>query len=220
MRGGEDFPPIHDIKKPYNNKLYILFKYISNKSLMEKMKLSNYGSAAPIVILILLALTIAGSLVLLADPSSLQSTSSVRTTVIIVVGTTALAVLFSIVWEFSATNRLRRALKKITPLIDTEAAESIKQQYLQIHDLYLKLGEKKKQNFFARVNSLRERIEEHLQSEKEIGRLFEEVNRGDIREQKKTYLQIYKAYGQLPRNVQHEYYPKIVQLRDRLERGK
>ncbi|MBI2581505.1 hypothetical protein HYV87_00050 [Candidatus Woesearchaeota archaeon] len=183
------------------------------------MKLSTQGSAAPFILLILLALTIAGSIFLLADPNSLEG-SSLRITIIAILAATAVIVSLFVLWEFSAENKLRRALKKIAPSIDTEPADKVKQQYLQIYGLYLKLGEKKKQNFYSRVNSLRERIEDHLQNEKEISRLFQEVDRGSIQEQKKIYLQIYKVYEKLPRNIQHEYYSKIVQLRDRLERGK
>ncbi len=180
--------------------------------------MDTQASLAPIILLILAALAFAGSFFLLAD-SDFFAGSPLRTAVIVVIAATVAAVFFLVVWEFSAANRLRRALKKMAPLIDSEPSEAVKNSYLQIYNLYLKLSEKRKRNFYTRVNSLRERIEEHLKNEKEIERLFQEADKGGIAEQKKTYLKMYKAYEKLPQKVQHQYYPRIVQLRDRLERG-
>lgn len=176
------------------------------------------ASAVPIVLLLLIALALAASFFLLTD-SALFGDSSLRRTILFIVGATVAVVILVIAWEFSTANRLRRDLKKIIPLIDYEPAEIVKKPYLDLYTLYLKLSEKKKQNFYTRVNSLRERIEEHLKNENDIKRLFQQADTGDIAEQKKTYLEIYRVYEKLPRKVQHEYYPRIVQLRDRLERG-
>ncbi len=176
------------------------------------------ASATPVVLLILIALALAASFFLLANPASFGD-PSLRTTILFIVGATVAVAILVVAWEFSIANRLRRALRKITPLIDYEPSDAVKKPYLDLYALYLKLSEKKKQNFYTRVNSLRERIEEHLKNEKDMGRLFQQAEKGDLAEQKKTYLAIYKAYEKLPRKVQHEYYPRIVQLRDRLERG-
>ena len=181
---------------------------------------SRKGSAVPIILLISIALALGGSFFLLADLGTFGAESSpLKTTMISVVITTAATVLLFVAWEFSVANRLRRALKKIAPLVDVEPSDVTKKPYLEIYALYLKLSEKKKQNFYTRVNSLRERVEEHLKNELGIERLFQGADKGDIAEQKKTYFNIYKTYEKLPKKVQHEYYPRIVRLRDRLERG-
>lgn len=178
------------------------------------------ASSAPLIILILIALAVAGIIYLLigADTSPNVKTTTGILVIVSAVGA-VIALVLSVAWEFSPANRLHHALRKIAPSIDLESSEIVKKSYLEIYTLYLKLPEKKKQNFYTRVNSLRERIEAHLKNEKEIERLFQKVNKGALTEQKNTYLEIYKAYSGLPRKVQEEHYTRIVQLRDRLERG-
>ncbi len=181
---------------------------------------SRKGSAVPIVLLIFIALALGGSFFLLVDLGTFGRESSLlKTAIISAVITTAAAMLLFVTWEFSAVNRLNRALKRIAPLVEVESSAVTKKPYLEIYALYLKLSEKKKQNFYTRVNSLRERVEEHLKNELRIERLFQDADKGDIAEQKKTYLNIYNTYEKLPKKVQHGYYPRIVRLRDRLERG-
>src|SRR3989344_605772 len=187
------------------------------------MKLSEYGlrkqgSSASIIILVLLALTLGVVTYLLFQPGA-EEGSSLRTILLFIIAITIAALLWCLAWEFSAANRLRRMLKKIDPLADSEPMDEVKKLYLKIYGLYMKLSEKKKQNFYAKVNSLRENLEEQMQNEKELDRLLQEEVRGSIDEQKKKYLQMYALYEKLPRQLQEQYYPKIVQLRDRLERG-
>ncbi|MEK6939422.1 MAG: hypothetical protein AABX31_01725, partial [Nanoarchaeota archaeon] len=112
-----------------------------------------------------------------------------------------------------------RMLKKIEPMVGSEPMDEIKKLYLKAYNSYMKLSEKKKQNFYGRINSLRESLEEHLQNEKKLERLLQDTEKGNISDQKKKYLDLYAIYEKLPRKVQNQYYPQIVQLRDRLERG-
>jgi len=67
---------------------------------------------------------------------------------------------------------------------------------------------------------LREKIEEQLKAEKIVQELMRNSGKGSIPEQKKTYLKIYKEYQKLPPKSQEKYYPKIVNLRERLEKGR
>jgi flagellar basal body-associated protein FliL len=174
--------------------------------------------AASIILLILIAVTLAVVIYLLLQPDTAQD-PSLRISLLSVIAITVVVLVWYILWEFNGPNRLRRLLKKIEPMVDIEATEEVKSLYLRIYDLYMKLSEKKKQNFYAKVNSLRERLEEHLQNEKEIERLLKTTEKGSIDDQKKKYFKIYAIYEKLPRKVQNQYYPQVVQLRDRLERG-
>jgi|SRR3989344_977663 len=188
------------------------------------MKLSEYelrkqGSSASIIILVLLALTLGVVTYLLFQPGA-EEGSSLRTILLFIIALTVAALLWYLAWEFSAANRLRRMLKKIDPLVDSEPMDDVKRLYLKIYASYMKLSEKKKQNFYAKVNSLREKIEEHLQKEKELERLLQDAEEGSIEERKKKYLELFAIYEKLPKRVQNRYYPQVVQLRDRLERGK
>jgi len=177
------------------------------------------GSAASIILLILIALTLGVVIYLLFQPGA-EEGSSMRTLLLSIIGVTVFVLVGYVAWEFSAANRLRRMLKKIQPMVDSEPMDEVKRLYLKAYNLYMKLSEKKKQNFYSRVNSLRESLEEHLQNEKELGRLLQDTEKGSINEQKKKYLDLYAIYEKLPHKVQNQYYPQIVQLRDRLERGK
>ncbi|MFH1828740.1 MAG: NosD domain-containing protein, partial [Nanoarchaeota archaeon] len=123
-------------------------------------------------------------------------------------------------WQLGHTpNRLRRKIRRLSPLLEEEPSELLKEDYLDAYKLYLKLSEKNKQNFYPKITQLREKIETQLKAEKRIEELFKKVVQGGIEEQKKTYLKIFKDYQKLPEKVKQKYYTKIIQLRDRLERG-
>jgi len=176
------------------------------------------GSVASIIVLVLIALTLGVVVYLLFQPGAEEG--SMRTLLLSIIGVVVFVLVWYITWEFSAANRLRRMLKKIAPMVDSEPTDEIKNLYLKMYNLYMRLSEKKKQNFYARVNSLRESLEGHLQNEKELERLLQDSDKGSIDDQKKKYLELYAVYEKLPRKVQNRYYTQIVQLRDRLERGK
>lgn len=177
------------------------------------------GSSASIIILILIALTLSAAVYLLLQPGA-EEGSSMRVILFTIITVTAVVLVWYIVWEFSAANRLRRMLKKTSQKVDSEPTDEVKRLYLKIYALYMKLSEKKKQNFYVKVSSLREQLEEELQNEKELERLLKKTEKGSIEEQKESYLSLFAVYEKLPRKVQGQYYPQIVQLRDRLERGK
>jgi hypothetical protein len=125
----------------------------------------------------------------------------------------------AVYWQFGTTsNRLRRKLKKIHPLIPEESSHILKDDYLGIYNLYLKLSEGKKQNFYGRVSKLREKLEDQLKNEKKMEELFQNV-KGDLKQQKKVYLEINQQYQKLPFKVQKKYYPRIIRLREKLEKG-
>ena len=180
---------------------------------------NRQGSSASIIILILIALTLSAAVYLLLQPGA-EEGSPTRVILFSVIIVTAVVLVWYIIWEFSAANRLRRMLKKISRKIDSEPTDEVKKLYLKIYALYMKLSEKKKQNFYVKVSSLREQLEEELQNEKELERLLKKTEKGSIEEQKESYLSLFAVYEKLPRKVQGQYYPQIVQLRDRLERGK
>jgi parallel beta-helix repeat protein/cysteine-rich repeat protein len=123
-------------------------------------------------------------------------------------------------WYLSSSrNRLKRKLRKITPLLGEESHDILKAGYLDIYHLYLKLSEGHKQNYYSKVTKLREKLEDQLKAEKRIQELLEDRT-GDIKEQKETYLLAYKQYQKLPEKVKKTYYPDLVNFRDQLERGK
>jgi cysteine-rich repeat protein/parallel beta-helix repeat protein len=154
-------------------------------------------------------------------PAFIEEPSPVRT---LTLSSLAVLLVFGgvfVYWEFAKTSsRLRRKLKKSGKLISDESVEAMKGEYKGIYNLYLKLSEKEKRNFYTGVTNLREKIEEQLKAEKIVQELMRNSGKGSIPEQKKTYLKIYKEYQKLPPKSQEKYYPKIVNLRERLEKGR
>src|SRR3989344_7033396 len=157
------------------------------ESKTQEYQMNKQGSLVSIIILIFVALTVGAAIYLLLQPGA-EEGSSMRTALFSIIAVTAAALIVYIVWEFSAANRLRRMLKKITPKVDSEPMDEVKEIYLKIYDLYLNLSEKKKNNFYARVNTIRESIEGNLQKEKELERLLDDTEKGSIKEQKEQYI--------------------------------
>ncbi len=123
-------------------------------------------------------------------------------------------------WMFGyPPNRLRRRLNKLKSEVDEEYYELLKNDYLSVYNLYLKLSENHKQNFYAKITEMREKIEENLKAEKKMEELLESADQGEVSERKKAYLRAYNNYQKLPEKVKQKYYPRIVRLRDRLERS-
>jgi parallel beta-helix repeat protein len=124
-------------------------------------------------------------------------------------------------WQLGyGPSRLRRKLRKLSPLLGEEATEVLKDGYMGIYNLYMKLSEKHKQNFYTKVTKVREHIEEQLKAEKKIELLVHDESKGDLKERKQRYLDLYHHYQKLPAKVQKKYYSHIVHLRDQLERGR
>jgi parallel beta-helix repeat protein len=123
------------------------------------------------------------------------------------------------VWEIGPSRRLHRRLKKASRIISQESIEALKKEYKGVYSLYLKVSEKKKGNYYTRVNKLRSTIEEQLKAEKVVTQLIDKSHLGSINDQKKNYLQLHKEYQKLAPRSQEKYYPTIVSLREKLEKG-
>ena len=123
-------------------------------------------------------------------------------------------------WYFAApANRLRRKLKKAQSLTGEASSELLKEHYMGSYNLYLKLSEGKKRNFYSQVTQLREQIEEQLKGEKKMEELLLRSSQVNFNDQKKIYMDMYNTYLKLPPQVQQKYYSGLVQLREQLERG-
>src|SRR3989344_4606443 len=88
------------------------------KSKAPEHQMHRQGSAASIIILIFIALTLGIAIYLLLQPGA-EEGSSMRTVLLSIIAVTVAALIWYIAWEFSAANRLRRMFKKIAPTIDS-----------------------------------------------------------------------------------------------------
>lgn len=120
----------------------------------------------------------------------------------------------------NSTNRLRRGLRKISPLLAQESAADLRKHYSHVYELYLSLSEKMKRNFYPQIMRLREILEEGFHLEKKVETMIENFVRGSIRQEKRAYEELYGYFRRLPRKVQERHYPSLVHIKDRLERGR
>ncbi len=115
---------------------------------------------------------------------------------------------------------LQKKLNKAESLLQQESIETIKAFYLKIYHLYLKLSEKQKQNFYSRINALRENIEKILQAEKKVKEGLAKIeSKPNFSELKEIYQKINQHYQQLPEQIQQHYYSQLTELKSKLERG-
>lgn len=115
---------------------------------------------------------------------------------------------------------LKKKLIQAESLLQQESIETIKAFYLKIYHLYLKLSEKQKQNFYSRINALREGIEKILRAEKKVKEGLAKIeSKTSFSELKEIYQKINESYQQLPEQIQQHYYSQLTALKSKLERG-
>ncbi len=131
-----------------------------------------------------------------------------------------LTLIFTYLHFSSTKNKLRRKLKKISL---SEPIGSLKYQYQEIYNLYLKLSESNKRNFYSKVIGFREEIENKLKAEKKIEDLSQSTgtsSAGDFDQQRKNYQEMVKLSSKLSPDVLEEYNPQLAHLKEQLEQGK
>lgn len=116
-------------------------------------------------------------------------------------------------------NKLRKLLKELESAVARESAETLKGKYVAVYNLYLKLSEKSKQNFYGRITKLRERMEGQLKAEKKVQELLEKSSVTNITLLRKQYEEMYGYFRKLPVAVQQKYYPQIMHVKEKLEKG-
>lgn len=127
-----------------------------------------------------------------------------------------LALCFVYLEYFSASTKLRKKIKKFLLRLPHEPAGILKNEYLNIYHLYIKVAEKRKKEFYEVINKIREQVEEYLVAEKKILEKFHSLGK-TIKQRKKSYLDIHALYQKLPSKVQEKYYHLIVDLKQKLE---
>ena len=178
-------------------------------------QMNKHGSMG--VTFIVLAILVAGLL------TWLQFTSNDRLTLILLtaIGVVIISGLIILIVQFArGPHKIRKRLQQILPLLSQQSAEELKEKYLEIYNLYMKLKEKDKQNFYGRVTALREKIEGQLKAEKKLEELLPKAKEGRIEERKKKYDALQDLYGQLPAAVQEKYSSQVMGLKEELEKGK
>lgn len=130
-----------------------------------------------------------------------------------------LGVVYSTIRFTSASHKLSKKLQRLNSLTGTAALEKIREVYLEVYRLYMKLSERQKRHFYESVRKIREVIEAQLQAEKEVQLLLQQAGKGSMEEQHKNYDELHRHFQKLPKKVQEKYYSQIVDLKGKLEGG-
>lgn len=157
------------------------------------------GRAAAIILMIVVV-TVLVDFYLISDSETVK-TISLWGIVLVVVIAGGL-----VLWRvFHRTGKMRRKLQEIEPLLEEETAEQLEKKYLEIYSVYLKLSEKGKQNFYARLAELKEAIEGKMRLEKQMEILLKEAEEGSPKERKKKGQEISERYKKMPPRVQERF---------------
>ncbi len=118
----------------------------------------------------------------------------------------------------SVSSRLRRKLAAVASSTTGDSIDNLKRSYADIYHIYSRLSERHKQNFYAQVTGLRERIERKMKADKKMELLIQNIGKGSLQEQKDNYLQMHEIYRRLPEPMQQKYYAHLVHARNLLEK--
>ena len=112
--------------------------------------------------------------------------------------------------------KLQKKIKEINEKMHHETSDSLKKEYLEVHNIYNKLKPDHQKKFFGHVKQLREQMTGHLTAEKKIEKLFKSLG-SSLAQQKKSYLKIHDLYQKLPEKVKEKFYTQLIDLKQKLD---
>lgn len=115
---------------------------------------------------------------------------------------------------------LRKKLEAANDLLDKAPLDVLKNKYLEIYNIYLKLTYYQKRNFYGRIIQLREAIEHLMVKGKKIESYLEDAQTGSISQRKKKYNQAFELHQTLPQSIKDRFHADMANLRDKLESKK
>jgi hypothetical protein len=119
---------------------------------------------------------------------------------------------------FDKNSKIRKQLNELQNILNTSSIDILKSKYLSSYELYLKLSEKEKRNFYAKINNFRETIEEHLKTQKKVELFLENAVKGALDDQKENFAQLMDHFKKLPQAEQEKYLSQLNSIKERLER--
>ncbi|MBT4936136.1 hypothetical protein HOL21_00665 [Candidatus Woesearchaeota archaeon] len=138
----------------------------------------------------------------------------------IAVGLAVISLCGGIFLYIKIVHPVKKLRKRITKFNPKKSVNDNKTVYLDIYELYLKMSEKNKRNFYVPITHIRDTVEEQLRAEKKMQQSLNQTVRGDITQQKEAYESAYSQYQKLPDATKQQYYAQVVHLREKLENGK
>ncbi len=123
-------------------------------------------------------------------------------------------------YEFAhSTRKMRKSLEDLDRLIVTGSFEELKKEYISAYELYMKLNEKGKANFFARISKFREKIEEQMRDEKKVEIYLQEMNEATMEEKKEVLAKLKEVFNNLPEGARQKHFARVNQAKQMLESG-
>lgn len=180
--------------------------YFCSLALMEKNRQGLLFLGLALIVLIALHFFVAGETVKMLILSA-----------VIIISMFALSV--GMRELFNPASRLRQGLEHLEHHLEESSSAALQEKYLHLHDLYLKLSEAEKRNFYGRLVKLRELLESHLHIEKRVEHLLEAVKKGTLVQRKKIFHELEKEFKKLPRLASEKFYPHLLHAQEELEKG-
>jgi len=134
-----------------------------------------------------------------------------------VIAATGLAVIFHFV---SAANKLRLLLPELEQRADQEAPDTLQESYIRLYELYMRLAEKKKPHFYGRLMKLREKLEEQMKAQKKVEELLQKSSGSPLPALQQYYEEMHASFRKLPAAAQKNYYSRLMQVKEVLEKGR
>lgn len=119
--------------------------------------------------------------------------------------------------HFHLEKKLRLKMKELSDDAPKESFDHLRESYMQIYRFYLKLSEKKKRNFYSRVNMLREDLEKKITAEKSLQALLKKSVYASWKELEAIHKELEEKLLQLPQKVRDVYYQEVSNIKDMLE---
>ncbi|MBI2573675.1 hypothetical protein HYV86_07455 [Candidatus Woesearchaeota archaeon] len=114
----------------------------------------------------------------------------------------------------STPKRLQRLLQKVQLSTSLDPSSLLKEEYLEMYGLYLKLPEKHKPNFYAQVIAIRTILEDQLKAQKRLEVLVTQIDSIDQPSKKELLDEIENNYRKLSEKEKEKYTASVMHLRE------
>lgn len=160
-----------------------------------------------LIIVILLALL---GLFYLTQHDTIKTFSLVLFVIVFILGSVYVYVRLT-----SKKVRMHRHLQDFEKQLLDGDLEYLKKKYQLMHNHYLKLKEKHREQFFHAVENVHRKLEEMMVAEHKLQQLVD-VKHKDTKKQHKVVLEMHEHFNKLPKKTQEKYHHVLVYAKKQL----
>ena len=169
------------------------------------MKMEKRGIIGVFAILLLFLVAALAALYFLIEESFYKK-------IILVAGGIFLS-LSMILLIIKLTSKEHKLKSKLARSNSVNSLEELKNIYKEAYGYYMKISENNKQNYFHKLITLRDSIEEKMHADKRLELLVQEVNKSNL-EEKKLYKKMNDNFQKLPAEEKKKYSSHLTHLRE------